>query len=643
MKRLLTFILLGVLTISWARADRGGYTLKHVTINAVVHENSTWDVTETLEVDFSEPRHGIYKYIPSRFFYGFTNPDGSVEEKVYKNIIRGISVDGYDYEVEGDDTDAENTIIRIGSGDYCVEGKQVYNIYYQVQYLDDRFDGEDFLCHTIWGYGWNTEVEEMDFNIQFDMPLPDEAANGLHLYSGPRGSTTNAAGVEMTYDKASHAIKGHVANMQANSAITISAKLPEGFWEPESKNMMLFYFFVFVTVLCAVVYVYNLFSHRRRDPIPVVSFYPPNGISSAEVGKIIDDSTDPEDLASLVPWLAHRGNIIIEEIPDSKGRGGKYADLKLTKKLPLTPDAPKYQVYFMQALFGNKNSVILGQLGDRHAEMNVATSALDAIYTGKQQLTDFGWATGFWFLMLISALGMYWTASITDWFDSGLALLACCSSLGAAFLIGMIRQITAPKRNIRSTGSKILEAIGCAVIMLVGLAIHLFVYDDFDVCVPAVYLHAGCVMLSLLSYLADRCVYDSEYRLKIMGELLGLREFIKNAEMPRLKMLVDENPGYFYEVLPYAIVFGLSDKWADLFKDIELDNPDWYHPSTVGSAYMASSLLSHTISTTVAESIKSAVAEASVDPTSSSSSGGYSGGGSSFSGGGGGGGGGGSW
>lgn len=644
MKRYLIFILLAVLTISWARADRGGYTLNHVTINAVVHENSTWDITETLEVDFSEPRHGIYKYIPSRFFYGFKQPNGTTEEKVYKNIIRVQDVQGYDYKTETDETDAQNTIIQIGSAYDYVEGKQVYIINYQVQYLDDRFNGEDFLCHTIWGDGWNTEVEQLEFNIQFDKSLPAESLNGLNLYSGLRGSTYNADSVEMVYDEHSHTLKGSVSNLQAHSAITISAKLPEGFWKPEGKNMTLFYTFVFLALVCIVMYVYKLFSIRRRNPIPVVSFYPPEDISSAEVGKIIDDSTDPEDLASLVPWLAHRGFITIEEIEGKKGLFGKASsDLKLTKRIPLTPDAPMYQQLFMKALFGSKNSVILSKLGDRHVEINAATSSLDSIYKGDKQLTDFSWATGYWFLMLLVMVGVYWTAHITDMFDTGIPLIACCSSLGAAFFIGLIRMITAPKRNIRSARSKVFEAIGCAMLMAGGLAIHVLAFDDSDLCLPAIYFHAGAVLLSLLSFLADRCVYDTDYRIKIMGELLGLREFIESAEMPRLKMLVDENPGYFYEVLPFAMVFGLSDKWADLFKDIDMHDPDWYYSSSVGDAYMASSLLSHTISTTVASSIKSAIAEASVDPTSSSSSGGYSGGGSSFSGGGGGGGGGGSW
>lgn len=641
MKRFLTFILLGVLTISWARADMGGFTLKSVNINAVVHENSTWDVTETLEVDFSEPRHGVYKYIPSRFFYGYTKPDGTVKENVYKNRIKNVQVDGYDYATDNDDTAAENKIIRIGSADYCVEGLQIYTIRYTVQYMDDRIDSEDFLCHTIWGDGWNTVAEQMNFTIKFDKPLPAAAVKNLNLYSGSRGSTVNADSVEMHYDATTHSIVGSLQNLPANHAITISTKLPQGFWKAESKNLFLFYFFVLCTVLCALLFFYCIFTTRRREPIPVVSFYPPDGMSSAEVGKIIDDSTDPKDLASLVPWLAHRGYITIEEVPNHKKRAGKHDDLKLTQKIPLLPDAPQYQQRFMDAIFGSKKTVYLSLLGDRHVEMHAATSSLDSIFTGSKSLVDYNWGAMWWLLMLVSALGVYWTAHVTDIFDTGLPMIAAFSTVGASFLIGIIRMVTSANHYFRSIGSRIGEAIICIALLAGGLAIHIACFDDSTFCVPTYYFVAGSVLMAIISYMCNRYSYDADYRLKLMGELMGLRDFIKTAEMPKLKQLVDEDPEYFYNILPYAMVFGLSDKWADLFKDIEMNTPDWYYSAS--NAYTTSSLMAKTISSSVANSIKDAVAQASVDPTSSSSSGGYSGGGSSFSGGGGGGGGGGSW
>lgn len=640
MKRLLTLLLLAVIISVWARADLGGYTLRHVTINAVVHENSKWDITETLEVEFFEPRHGIYKYVPSRFHYAFTQPDGTIDEKVYTNKVSNFKVNGYDYELDIDETPARNKIIKIGSADEYVEGLQTYVITYQVQYFDDRFVGEDFLCHTIWGDGWETEVDVLDFSIKFDKPLPESFAHDLNVYSGPRGSTVNLDSVQVNYDRATNTITGHASNMGMRHAVTLSSQLPEAYWQPETKSMFLFYIMVVLLVVAAAAYVYKVLSHKHSKPVPTVAFYPPDGMSSAEVGKIIDGSTDTIDLASLIPWLAHRGYLTIQEVPT--GRNGKKVDLVLTRKVPLLPKAPRYQTAFMNAIFGNKNTVSLNNLGDRHVEMSAAQAAIDKSFTGKRELTNMGAGVGYWILTLLAALGVLTTASITDWFDWMLPFYGVFSSVGAAFIIGLTRVVNASKRYVKTTFATALEITWCLLLVVLGTGLQLLLVDEGDICFPVMWLTVGSVALSAMSFMLNRCLIDTDYRVKTMGELLGLRDFIKTAELPRLKMLVDENPSYFYDVLPYAMVFGLSDKWAKQFESITIGTPDWYTPS-YSDRYVSPWLMATAISTNVANSITSAVRSASIDPTSSSSSGGYSGGGRSFSGGGGGGGGGGSW
>ena len=59
------FVLLAV-TMS-ARADLGGFYYKNFRVDAVVHQDNVWDITETIDVFFEEPRHGIYRYIPLTF------------------------------------------------------------------------------------------------------------------------------------------------------------------------------------------------------------------------------------------------------------------------------------------------------------------------------------------------------------------------------------------------------------------------------------------------------------------------------------------------------------------------------------------------------------------------------------------------
>jgi uncharacterized membrane protein len=95
--------------------------------------------------------------------------------------------------------------------------------------------------------------------------------------------------------------------------------------------------------------------------------------------------------------------------------------------------------------------------------------------------------------------------------------------------------------------------------------------------------------------------------------------------------------GQFEQVLPYAIVLGVADQWADAFAGIYTEPPSWYHSPRYGHGFAPRLFVADlgrslgTMGQTMRSSPKS----------SGSGSSGFGGGG--FSGGGFGGGGGGSW
>ena len=99
--------------------------------------------------------------------------------------------------------------------------------------------------------------------------------------------------------------------------------------------------------------------------------------------------------------------------------------------------------------------------------------------------------------------------------------------------------------------------------------------------------------------------------------------------------MVLQYPNYFYDILPYTYVLGISNKWIKKFEQISLEPPSWYCTTNDFDVSDFGSKINSTINT--AQNIMFS----NSDLDSSSSSGGSSGGGSS--GGGSGGGGGGSW
>lgn len=123
-----------------------------------------------------------------------------------------------------------------------------------------------------------------------------------------------------------------------------------------------------------------------------------------------------------------------------------------------------------------------------------------------------------------------------------------------------------------------------------------------------------------------------------MGRILGLREFIVKAEKDRIIKLAEENPNYFYRVLPFAYVLNVTGTWAKHFEDIALNPPGWYE----GAGNFTPSLFTKSIHTAMG-SFEYHMGSFPTSHSSGSSSGGSGSSGGSTSGCGGGGGGGGSW
>ena len=126
----------------------------------------------------------------------------------------------------------------------------------------------------------------------------------------------------------------------------------------------------------------------------------------------------------------------------------------------------------------------------------------------------------------------------------------------------------------------------------------------------------------------------------LYGKVLGFRDFIRDAEYEKMKELSDQDPEYFYTIMPYAYVLGMSTQFAEKFAEMHLKNPDWYESDFRGGFFF-SPIWYGSMMNSMSHSFVSAAARPIDSGGGSFDSGSFSGGG--FSGGGGGGGGGGAW
>lgn len=68
-------------------------------------------------------------------------------------------------------------------------------------------------------------------------------------------------------------------------------------------------------------------------------------------------------------------------------------------------------------------------------------------------------------------------------------------------------------------------------------------------------------------------------------EILGFREFIYRAERDRIERLAKDDPTLFDRFLPYALVFGLGDRWAEAFHDMYKNPHSWYDSPRYGNVF----------------------------------------------------------
>lgn len=628
MKKLLCLLLVFCSVMAFvpsaSAAGFSGYTITNYQIDAVLHADNTVTQTEYITADFFAPKHGIFRVFPQLVYVEKETADG-LKVMTYKVKLRDVSVQGGDAAVYLED---ETYTIRIGDEDTVLTGLQNYTIHYTYDIGDDRIADYDELFYSVNGSDWDTEIENFNFKLTFEKPLPTESVQNFALHSGSYGNTGNMG--DIAYEVTENSVIGHSTHALAPyTGVSLYTRMPEGYFTNErtvSTFPALICFGIFAVVALFVL-IKILTSHREK-PVQTVEFYPPNDIPSAEVGYFIDGASDDKDLLSLIIWFAGKGYLTIQ---------GEEKAMSLTLIKPLPADAPDYLKTMFNALFSHGDTCDLQSLDAKFYEkFTRAKTELATQFTGERALSKPGGNAASILLPMLCVL-LWGTATfLAGCFIDPASLIFTIISGVLLFMIVIIGLCADVRRTFSSTAGK----LGWTVLLVILSALSLLfaVFAAQSTLIPVWIVLAGFALTLLCCLLAPRLVQDTAYRIETAGKLLGLRNFIEQAELPRLKLLVNENPSYFYDVLPYAYVFGLSSQWAQQFESLALPPPNWYYGNQmdVFDILWFNSMMNHSFNSSLAQLH-------TVAATSGGHGGASFGGGGGFSGGGFGGGGGGSW
>ena len=648
----ITFAAMLCLTVAPAvTQSNADYSLTKYHIDIQVNENNTFQITERITANYRMPRHGITREIPMR------NEAVRLDGKKSRNRARitDIRVDGDPFTVYNE-TGKKN--IQIGDPDRTVTGSRDYVITYLYDIGKDRGKGYDEFYFNLIGTEWDTSIENITFAIT--MPKAFDAAK-LGFSSGALDATDSdridwqVAGTWITgsYDGVLH----------AGEALTVRLELPEGYFVGAENHQdvmqqmthLLPFLFMLITFLIWLKY------GKQERPVEPVEYYPPKGYNSAETGFLYKGYVDTQDVTSLLIYLAGKGYINITET-EEKQMFKTVPGYIITKRREYDGTNPNERL-FLEGLFQCKSkSVSLMdvlakiknsetppiepaendmlptpdevRLSDLANKFYLTLNAIAANMKVKENIETIFNKNSirknyYVYLMCIVTFILITIRPVLEYHDLQILIFALLFP-GIGFSICFLSVIGTPAFssvtiNGQSTTNVVPRIVfGLLFGLLFGGVPFLFIV------LPALlaetsywinYLNGMiCIagMLILSRYMKKRTPIGNE----LLGRIRGFKHFLEVAEKHRLETLVMQKPDYFYHILPYTYVLGVSDKWIKKFENIALQPPDWF--TGTGSHRFHAAQFGRSINTAMNTASKSM----SSSPSSSRSGGGSSGRGS---------------
>jgi len=640
MKKLFVFLCAWFLPLHVFAAH--DYSIHSYQLSLNVNEDNTFQVVENISVHFHRPRRGIIRSIPLR--NEVVRLDGSHSRNRAKVSNVHVNEPFTEYK------EGNNWAIRIGDPNVSLKGEKTYTLQYTYDIGNDKAQGYDELYFNIIGTDWDTTLDNVYFVIHMPKSF-DESKLGFSV-----GALDATSSENIEYSVEGNTIRGsHKGTLKPGEGLTLRLELPEGyfayvspgfdFWVIPAFLFPLLFFFLFYRT-------WKKYGQKRGEVVETVEFYPPDGLNSAEVAFWHDGLVSSKDIVSLLIYLANKGYIKIAEREAVKEGFFKTqasaTGFKVTKIKEYDGENAN-EKKFLQRLFQEKKSRELQALISIGYNIKKPSNA-ELEETSVHEVSDLDLRNTFYATLSEIASDMnkrenrdlvFETTSRGKNLGGFLMVYATyfCITLGPVLQEGMGSEMLV----VFLFPSIAILVFLFAIFFLGGLfRWMLFLWGALFGGVPwallvlpvlrenAVYMVANILgfagILALVFFMKNmkkRTPLGNER----LGKIRGFKHFLETAEKPKLEALVLENPQYFYNILPYTYVLGLSDTWIKKFESIAMPPPGWYSGR--------SSFSNRSLGSFVRSTMQSA---SSAMRSSPSSGGSHSGGGSSGRGSGGGGG-----
>lgn len=549
-----------------------------------IEENKTLSISEriTLTYKSSNINVGFARHI-SKVNKVTRIVDGKEIAKTYvcTLTLNGVTVDGKD-EASFVERDGDYYVINVGAdNNYKAAGQYVYELNYTYALGEDFLSAFDDFTFDLMDYDYLTSVENFSATIIFPNDVSEYLDDLTFRTNNFEPLSDDDVNLTIESDDNSRTkLSVSIQNIPAESGVTMQLILPNGYFATTYTPHALYYVTIAICVLSILGIVLLIFSHKfHKKPVVTAEFYPPKYCSAIDVAKIYRGKVKNRDFSALIIEWASKKLVKIEMIDKKTVRLIKLKDFpKLDENIPIELLPSKLNEMELFDAFFASGTVFVARSNKTIKNLPLQR-AVNKIYSRDEKEKK----KSLILRVLISAISVLPIIFHITWY---------MVYVGGVFFfyLALIFPVVALIVFVYVPLPWWFKLFWCGLFGGAPLGMMLYVmFLPYDF----LYLSIVCALILIAGFCLTPLVkVFSEFERSMQGKVLGFKNFLKVAEIDRLKMLVEENPEYFYQILPYCYIFNLTDKMEEKFEALNIEKPDYLGG---GSTLIIGSIISRTI------------------------------------------------
>ena len=525
-----------------------GYIIENYKMDIIVNEDNTFDVTETIDVRFTEKgKRGIIRNIPRANFLKRENGEYS------KNIayLTNLEVnDDFKYT-----KDRKYYNIKIGKNDVVASKENTYIIKYKYDIGKDPLKDIDEFYFYIIGEGWNTTINNVEFKIKMPKMFDENKVKFFNVYKN------NFRNLHLNYIiREKTIIASYNKKLRPNEGLSIRMILLKGYfyrkWIPFTNAMLIKMFISLILVIVAIIIWMS--DEKKKWIVCKKEYYPPNNMNSLVLTLLYYGIKD--DAVMLLVSLLNKGYLRFEEIRYDSSNWKNFKIIKIKDY----DGNDKYEKIIFEELFKNKD--VIEKEEYKYIINDITQKVYDGIdiesFNKKRIDKKSVRIKNLIFIMsMIVMMFMFWT-SPSDIIIKAIIML-------------VFRWVEKRMYPFIKTKTYWIFIMSLIIVPLDFLFNGIIRLED-SYLIEFIFESVCFFILTVLFIKKNKVIKEN---IMILERIDSFYKFLRNPRRDKLNELIKNDPNYLYKMIPYIVSLNLLERYNNKYiKDLlnALGSPAWY-------------------------------------------------------------------